>query len=306
MTQDFSHIVDAHQARLIMLAYRMTGDHAQAEDITQEVFLKLHARHHTMHHRDALDGWLITATINAARDALRHRKSRAYIGPWLPSPIPTEERVDAHARADRLLGKEALNYNLLCLFEVLTPTQRATLLLRDLCGYSTAECADALAMSISSVKTTLHRARQALGDRGKDLWNAPSEAMHAQHTELLGRLMQALMAHDAKAVEALCKQDVTMWNDGGGEFISALRPIRSRAHVCRFFLARAPDPNDITHLELIECNGLMGVRMTMRQNNPRKATHTIMLLDVEESEGGVILLAQCHVVSATPKLAAFV
>lgn len=306
MTQDFSHIVDANQARLIMLAYRMTGDHAQAEDITQEVFLKLHARLHTMHHHEALDGWLITTTLNAARDALRHRKSQAYIGPWLPSPIPTEERVDADAHTDRLLSKEALNYNLLCLFEVLTPTQRATLLLRDLCGYSTGECADALAMSTSSVKTTLHRAKQALGARGKDLWHEPSEAMHTQHTDLLGRLMQALMAHDAKAVEALCKQDVTMWNDGGGEFISALRPIKSAAHVCRFFLARAPDPNDITHMEFIECNGMMGVRMRMRQDNPRKATHTVMLCDVEESKDGVVHLAQCHVVSATRKLAAFV
>lgn len=305
MTQDFAHIVNDHQARLVMLAYRMTGDYALSEDITQEVFLKLHARMDTLHTHDALGGWLITTTLNAARDALRHRKSLAYIGPWLPSPIPTEARADAHTSTDRLLSKEALNYNLLCLFEVLTPTQRATLLLRELCGYSTKECASALAMSASSVKTTLHRARQALGARGKGLWSAPDEEMRTRHADVLGRLMQALMTHDAKAVEALCKQDVTMWNDGGGEFISALRPIRSAAHVCRFFLARAPSAESIELVEFVECNGLLGIRMKLQQDNPRKATHLIILIDVEEAEDGVAHLAQCHMVSATTKLVAF-
>ncbi len=294
-----------HQRALTLLAYRMTGDMALAEDITQEVFMKSLERVDTLHAPDDLRKWLVTLTINASRDALRHRKSRAYTGPWLPSPLPTESLPDEHHPEDCLLGKEALNYQLLLLCESLTANQRATLLLRDLCGYSTAECAEALGLTASNIKTTLHRARAALGPTRDRLWQAPTASQQQEHMAWIGQMMQALMSHDAEQVMELCAQDVVMYNDGGGEFIAALRPVRSAAHVTRFLLARAPRPEQIVSVDLVEYNGYQAIRAQIIPESERFASTFIMWFDLaHDPTTQTVKLVHCHMVSATAKLSA--
>lgn len=296
--------ITAHQRRLTLLAYRMTGSMALAEDISQEVFIKLHLKHASLSDPDELAGWLTTLTINLSRDALRHRQSRAYIGPWLPEPLLSPEPEDARSPADRLLGMEALGYGLLCLFESLTPTQRAVLLLRELCEYSTGECARALDMTTSNVKTTLHRAKNLLGPRTMSMWHAPTMEARDRHTEAVGRLLTSLMTGDTQAVEALLCEDVELYNDAGGEFVAALRPIRSVAHVLRFMMSKAPGHEAIRDLKLVECNGLMTVHLHLVPDGPRSAPRVIIAVQCRQDEAGEAHIEKIYQVSATTKLGA--
>ena len=106
--------------------------------------------------------------MNLARDALRRRKRRLYVGPWLPSPVETGDLEDPGA--EPALGtdarydlRESASYAFLVALEALTAQQRAVLLLRDVLDYSVRETAQAPALSGGpNVKTTHHRARHAM------------------------------------------------------------------------------------------------------------------------------------------------
>src|SRR5512142_2869281 len=76
-----------HRGFLWGLCYRITGSAADADDLVQETYLR--ALEHGPTRLEAPRGWLTRVAVNAARDALRRRKRRAYVGPWLPMPIET-------------------------------------------------------------------------------------------------------------------------------------------------------------------------------------------------------------------------
>src|SRR6185369_3757547 len=105
--------------------------------------------------------------LNLGRDLLRRRRRRRYEGPWLPALLDTDEMPmdepptpasdSPAARYDRL---ESVTLAFLLALEALTPAQRAVLLLRDVFDYSVRETADALDMSETNIKVTLHRARR--------------------------------------------------------------------------------------------------------------------------------------------------
>jgi RNA polymerase sigma-70 factor (ECF subfamily) len=73
------------------LCYRMTGSPADADDLVQETFLRAIERPPPRTDQP-LRPWLVRVSMNLARDHLRARRTRRYVGPWLPGPIDTEER----------------------------------------------------------------------------------------------------------------------------------------------------------------------------------------------------------------------
>ncbi len=77
------------RSRLWGLCYRMTGSGADADEIVQETFVR--ALEKRPDASRSLTPWLFRVATNLARDRLRVRKSRAYIGPWPPEPIETAE-----------------------------------------------------------------------------------------------------------------------------------------------------------------------------------------------------------------------
>lgn len=80
---------EAHRRFLWRLCYRITGSSADADDLVQETFVK--ALQRSPDYIDDPRSWLVRVAVNAARDVLRRRKHREYIGSWLPSPIETAE-----------------------------------------------------------------------------------------------------------------------------------------------------------------------------------------------------------------------
>ena len=130
------------RSRLWGLCYRMTGSGADADEIVQETFVR--ALEKRPDASRSLTPWLFRVATNLARDRLRVRKSRAYIGPWLPEPIETAEMAFDQPLPDaRYQQKESLTFAFLVALEALTPKQRAVLLLRDVYELSGRETADA-------------------------------------------------------------------------------------------------------------------------------------------------------------------
>jgi len=231
-----------HERFLWGLCYRLTGSAADADDLVQETFVR--AMERPPARADApWRPWLVRVAMNLGRDLLRRRKRRAYVGPWLPSPIETGDEESPPAYEPVVDGQtttegrydllESVSYAFLLALEALTSQQRAVLLLRDVFDYSVRETADALDLSEPNVKTTHHRARAAMHDYDRNRC-VPTRALQERTRAALGQFMASMASGDVKAMETLLADSVRAVNDGAGEFHAARKVILGPQRVARF------------------------------------------------------------------------
>jgi RNA polymerase sigma factor (sigma-70 family) len=232
---------DEHRSFLWGLSYRITGSSADADDVLQETFKS--AWQHAPEQLDDVRRWLMRVAVNASRDVLRRRKRRSYIGPWLPTPIDTadddvppsyEPIVEGPTLEGRYDLLESASLAFLQTLDVLTPTQRAVLLLCDVFDYSASEVGAVLDASDGRVRQIHHRARRAMEayDRRRAV---PTAANRARTEQALQRFLALLAEGDVRGIERMLTRDVTAVADSGGEFTASLIPITGAAGVARFF-----------------------------------------------------------------------
>ena len=165
-------LMSAHAARLYRLAYGITRNDADAEEVVQDVFLTLFRKIESFEGRAALGSWLYRVTTNAA--LIKHRGKRAKLEVSLEDQLPTY-LDDGHREGDRsflltdwsakpeetLLTGEARK-TLERALDRLPDHYRAVLVLRDVEELANEEVADILGESVPTIKSRLHRARMAL------------------------------------------------------------------------------------------------------------------------------------------------
>ncbi|GGQ51231.1 RNA polymerase sigma factor [Couchioplanes azureus] len=156
-----NQLYHARRLRLVRLAVLMVDDLGTAEDIVQDVFASLFRRHgaHLRSVEDP-DAYLTSGVMNAARSALRRRRTaRAYV----PPPAGT-----VPAAEDQMLLSEG-DHEVLAALAKLTVRQRQVMVLRYWSEMSEQEIANVLDVSRGTVKSTAHRAltllRGLLGER---------------------------------------------------------------------------------------------------------------------------------------------
>ncbi|GAA1781089.1 sigma-70 family RNA polymerase sigma factor [Agromyces lapidis] len=161
---EFSELWTAHRRVVRDVAYRVLGSVADAEDVTQETYLRLLARGD-----EPLDdprAWLVTVASRLSIDRLRaHEHSRrAYVGPWLPEPIVTDERT---LPEDRVTLDDSVRMALLVVLEQLTPGERTAFLLHDVFDLGFAQVAEVLGVSTASARQAASRARRRIAAHGE-------------------------------------------------------------------------------------------------------------------------------------------
>lgn len=238
-----------HGTGLWQLAYRMTGVAADADEILQETWIRALERPPADLDRP-LRPWLVRVAANLARDRLRRRKRIDYVGPWLPAPVDDSTPAPDlhHAR------REACSYAWLVAAEALTPNQRAVLLLREVCDLSVRETAQALDLSDSNVKVTLHRARRKLG-----VIPVQPSLTHAQQEQLLGQfadLMALLATGQVDAARQAMADQPVLLSDGAGEYAAARVPVVGVDRITRFFHGIARHGTDGMSWDLRMVGGL--------------------------------------------------
>src|SRR5688500_17109335 len=204
----------AHRQFLWGLCYRMTGSAADADDLVQETFVRAIERP-PADIRGGWRPWLSRVAANLSIDALRRRKRREYIGPWLPAPIDTGDEASppAHeiAAADMSTEHrydliESVSVAFLLALEHLTPRQRAVLILRDVFDYTVQETARALDLTQANVKVTHHRARQAMKEY-EEHGLRPTREHQARTADRLREFLGCLQNQDVAGVEAMLAKD---------------------------------------------------------------------------------------------------
>jgi RNA polymerase sigma-70 factor (ECF subfamily) len=235
-----------HRRKLWDVCYRMTGVAADADDILQETFARAISECPDLSR--PLGPWLMRVAIHLARDLLRARKRRKYIGPWLPGPIEIEGGEREHIAEDtpqtRYDLRESASFAFLLALEALTPMQRAVLLLRDVFDHSVRETADAVGSSKGAVKTAHHRARRAV-ETYQRTGSRPTPAAEEQHRRALEQFIVAMMSGDVELLRKLLAKDVTLTSDAGGAYITARKPVRGRERTIAFLFGvskKSPPP----------------------------------------------------------------
>jgi RNA polymerase sigma-70 factor (ECF subfamily) len=171
-TSALETLMDRHTGRLYRLAYGITRNDADAEEVVQDVFLTLFRKIDGFEGRAALGSWLYRVTANAA--LIKRRGKRAELEVSLEEQLPTY-RADGHREGDRsfvladwsetpeetLLSGEARK-TLERALDRLPHHYRAVMVLRDVEGLENDQVAEILGESVPTVKSRLHRARIAL------------------------------------------------------------------------------------------------------------------------------------------------
>ena len=165
-------LMDRHAGRLYRLAYGITRNDADAEEVVQDVFLTLFRKIEGFEGRAALGSWLYRVTANAA--LLKRRGKRAELEVSLEEQLPTY-RTDGHREGDRsfLLADWSETPEEILLtgdsrktleraLDRLPDHYRAIVVLREVEGLDNEEVAKILGESVPTVKSRLHRARMAL------------------------------------------------------------------------------------------------------------------------------------------------
>lgn len=164
----FSTLVTRYQERVLNLVFRGLGDHDAALDVAQEVFLKAYRGLTRFQGESQFFTWLFRITMNETISARRRRDRRQR-----PLSLGREdadgERAQDPPDTSFEPGAEAGRHDDLAMIQraiaTLDEEQAQVLLLRDIDGRSYQEIAEVLEVPLGSVKSKIHRARQALKDR---------------------------------------------------------------------------------------------------------------------------------------------
>lgn len=143
-------------------AYRLTGNEADARDLTQEAFIRVFRAWKSFQPGTSFLSWIYRIVTNLHRDELRRRKG--VFLQELPSPDTPHEIPSEAAGHDPIavMHEQQLSAVMEQALRQLTPDQRAVVLLADIEERSYQEIADIMACSIGTVRSRLHRARMQL------------------------------------------------------------------------------------------------------------------------------------------------
>ena len=168
-------LMERYAPRVYRLAYGITKNQADAEEVVQDVFLSVFRKIDSFEGRAGLWTWMYRVTTNAA--LIKRRGKRAEVEVYLEDCLPAFTE-DGHRAGDRAMlladwsetpEEELLSRETRALvwraIDPLPDHYKLVLLLRDLEGLSNEETAEVLGESIGSVKTRLHRARMALREQ---------------------------------------------------------------------------------------------------------------------------------------------
>jgi RNA polymerase sigma-70 factor (ECF subfamily) len=157
----FAQLVEAYQSPIYNLAYRMLGSSAEAEDATQEAFLRVWTKLDTYDPSRKLSSWMLSVASHHCIDRLRRRRGgqvsmeEIMASRWLPADEPRPEDVTL-SQEQREQVRTLLQY--------LQPQYRLVVTLRYWQDKSYTEIAAITGTTESAVKSRLHRARRAMAE----------------------------------------------------------------------------------------------------------------------------------------------
>ena len=167
-TQAFEELVRIYQNKVYTLAYRYMGNEDDANDMSQEAFIKAFRSLRSYKGDASFGTWIYRITTNVCLDELRRRKRRV-VPLSLDEPLATldgteveREIPDRSLAADTMYERKEFSRNIQLLLDEMKPEHKTVIVLRDIMELSYEEIAVVLDCSIGTVKSRISRARNIL------------------------------------------------------------------------------------------------------------------------------------------------
>jgi RNA polymerase sigma-70 factor, ECF subfamily len=299
----FAALSERYRRELQVHCYRLLGSFEEAEDVTQETFLRAWRSRKSFQGRSSFRAWLYRIATNACLDALAHR-SRRVLPPQVReaadptvAPLPAADLPWLEPYPDRLLegiapsadepeaavvAKETIELAFLAAIQYLPPRQRAVVILRDVLGWSGKETASLLEASVASVKSALQRGRSTLRKHlpaHRLEWARSADASEEERA-LLQRYMEVHERADAGALAELLRDDARLampptptWFDG-------------REAIVTFHAQQVFVPDAAMRFAPTAANRQPALAIYLR--SPEDAEYRPLVIDVLRIEGGLI------------------
>lgn len=177
----FSLLVERYHAAMHALAFAQTGNHADADDVAQEGFLKAYRSLNGLRDARKFGGWLAAIVRNKARSFTRQRQQRAEVA-IAPDTATAPSDVETRELRELLKGQ----------IDLLDEAQREVLLLHYFADMNAREIGEVLGLSKFAVQKRLQRARDVLGNKVVDLLGG--EVEHRQSAAARNRQIMGLIA----------------------------------------------------------------------------------------------------------------
>ena len=232
---------------MFALAYRITGNRADAEEIVQDAFVRLH----NAAPKDAvrsLKAYLATITARLSLNRLRdqHARRETYVGEWLPEPLLTEDEPGVLA--------EDVSFALMAVLERLAPLERVVFVLRNAFDLTFDEIAPVIRRDAVTCRKIFSRARVRVQEE-RPRFTVDRE----RHRALLRSFNEAARGGDTAKLVSLLDIDVVLHADGGGKALATKKPVVGNGAVAHFLIAVTRTlPADVS-VDEIDLNGAPGL-----------------------------------------------
>src|SRR5258708_4214062 len=232
---------------MFALAYRIAGTRADAEEIVQDAFVRLHDAGAKEAVR-SLKAYLATVTARLSLNRLRDRHARreTYIGEWLPEPLLTE--------GEPAVRTEDVSFALLVVLERLSPLERVVFVLHNAFDLSFEEIAPVVRRDVVACRKIFSRARARVAQE------RPRFAVDRErHRALMLGFLEAARGQDMATLVSLLDDNVVLHGDGGGKALALKEPVTGSSAVARFIIAVTQTLPPDAIVEEIELNGAPGL-----------------------------------------------
>ncbi len=154
----WEEVVEQHSARVYRLAYRLTGNVHDAEDLTQDVFVRVFRSLHT-YQPGTFEGWLHRITTNVFLDKMRRKQRIRFdaLSEESAARLPSRDRSPEQTFEETHLDDDVQRA-----LAALSPDFRAAVVLCDIEGLSYEEVAATLGIKLGTVRSRIHRGRAQL------------------------------------------------------------------------------------------------------------------------------------------------
>jgi RNA polymerase sigma-70 factor (ECF subfamily) len=248
--EEFKSELEPHRRAITLHCYRMLGSLHDAEEVAQESLLRAWQRLEERLSSAATRAWLYKIATNACLDVLKTRRRRRALPHLLAPPAtpgiafgpPLPETVWVEPAPDSLLDppdgqpgpdrraflRESIGLAFITALQLLSPKQRAVLLLVDVLGWRPQETAELLETTVASVNSLLQRARRSVESRPDQ--EGPAAA--AADDDLLRRYIATWESGDLDAFAALLAEDARLSMPPQPEWYAGREAVRAfLAHI---------------------------------------------------------------------------
>src|ERR1700744_6337289 len=207
----FETLVAPHRTELQAHCYRMLGSLHDAEDALQETLVRAWRSVDGLDDRGFVRAWLFKIATNRCLTALERRGKRELPVDVSPDPPATEiswlEAYPDVTPEGRYIARESIELAYVAALQNLSPVQRASLILREVLGFSAAEVAQLLDTSTASVNSALQRARKAVDSGAETQQEVIRDMGDDAIADLVQRWADAWEAADVDTIVAMLADD---------------------------------------------------------------------------------------------------